>query len=80
MINKKLRFCAWNVQGYNSRQIGNKFEDKEFLECFKEMDFVGITETHVHTEVLDKLNIPGFTRLHFINESKNAKSNTAPEE
>ena len=57
MIYKKLRFCAWNIQGYNSRQIGNKFEDKEFLECFKEMNFGGITETHVHTEVLDKLNI-----------------------
>ena len=42
------------------------------------MDFIGLTETHMHAEVLDKMNIPGYSRLHFINESKNKKSNTAP--
>ena len=78
MINKKLKFCTWNIQGYNSRQIGNKFEDGEFLKCYEEVDFIGLTETHMHTEVLDKMNIPGYSRLHFINETKNAKSSTAP--
>ena len=78
MINRKLKFCVWNIHGYNSRQIGNKFEDEEFLKCFQGIDFIGITETHVHEEVLDKMNIPGYDRLHFINEKKNAKSNTAP--
>ncbi len=78
MINKKLKFCTWNIQGHNSRQIGNKFEDGEFLKCYKDVDFIGLTETHMHTEALDKMNIPGYSRLHFINEIKNAKSNTAP--
>ena len=78
MIDKKQDFCSGNIQGYNSRQIGNKFEDEEFLKCFQGIDFIGITETHVHEEVLDKMNIPGYERLHFINEKKNTKSNTAP--
>ena len=63
MAKNSLRFCAWNIHGYNSRQIGNKFEDNEFLDCFKNTDFIGLTETHIHNEVLDKMNIPGFSRL-----------------
>ena len=78
MITRKFKFCSWNIQGFNSRQLGNKFEDKEFLECFLDIDFVGLTETHMHTEVLEKMNIPGFIRLHFLNEKKNTKSNNAP--
>ena len=78
MISNKLNFCSWNIQGYNSRQVGNKFCDQEFLSKFENTDFVGVTETHSHTEVLDKLNIPGFHRLDVKNQPKNRKSNTAP--
>ena len=77
MINNTLKFCTWNIQGYYSRLIGNKFEDKDFLEWFSEVDVVGITETHVHAEVLDEMNIPGFHRLDVKNQSKNKRSNTA---
>ena len=77
MITNKLKFCSWNIQGYNSRQIGNKFQDEEFLKCFKNIDFIGLTETHMHNEVLDKMNIPGFCRLEVKNQMKNKKSNTA---
>ena len=78
MISKLLNFCAWNVQGYNSQLVGNKFEDKEFLKIFEDMDFIGIRETHMHTEVLDKMSIPGFHRLETKNQIKNEKSNKAP--
>ena len=77
MAKNSLKFCAWNIHGYNSRQIGNKFEDNEFLDCFKNADFIGLTETHIHNEVLDKMNIAGFSRLVVKNQSKNVKSNTA---
>ena len=77
MISKKLKFCSWNIQGYSSRLIGNKFEDKEFLKIFEDVDFIGLTETHMYAEVLDKMNIPGFHRLHTKNQPKNKKSNTA---
>ena len=73
MISKVIKFCSWNIQGYNSRSIGNKFEDKEFLKTFDDMDFIGITETHMHAEVLDKMNIPGFHRIHTKNQLKNKK-------
>ena len=78
MIKRKLKFCSWNIQGYNSRQFGNKFEDEEFLKCFEGIDFIGLMETHVHTEVLEKMNIPCYERLHYINETKNLRSHTAP--
>ena len=78
MASNKLKFCAWNIQGYSSRQIGNKFEDKEFIKSFEDIDFIGLTETHIHQETIDKMNIPGFHRLKMKNQPKNKKSNTAP--
>ena len=45
MISKVIKFCSWNIHGYMSRLIGNKFEDKEFLKIFEDVDFIGITET-----------------------------------
>ena len=67
MITNTLKFCSWNIQGYNSRIIGNKFEDKEFLENFSDTDVIGITETHMYDEILDKMSIPGFKRLDVFN-------------
>ena len=67
-----------NIHGYNSRDIGNKFLDNEFLNTFKNDDFVGVTETHMHFEILEKMNIPGFHRLKVKNRPKNLKSNNAP--
>ena len=76
-MRNKLNFCSWNIHGYNSRLIGNKFYDEEFLKLFEKEDFVGIMETHVHDQILDKMNIPGFHRLSVKNRTKNLKSNTA---
>ena len=78
MFGNALKFSAWNIHGYNSRDIGNKFHDEEFQNIFNNDDFVGLTETHVHDEILDKMNIPGFHRLKVKNRPKNHKSNTAP--
>ena len=78
MISKLLKFCSWNIQGYNSRLIGNKFEDKEFLHLFEGLDFIALTETHMHVEEMGKMNIPGFHLLDYKNQSMNMKSNTAP--
>ena len=60
MLTKRLKLCSWNIKGYTSREIGNKFRDKEFLKNFEEADFIGITETHIHEEILDCMSIPGF--------------------
>ena len=74
---KTLEFCSWNIHGYKSRQIGTKFLDQDFLEIIKNVDFLGITETHGHEEILDELNIPGFTRISYKNREKNLKSGTS---
>ena len=78
MITSTLRICTWNIHGYYSRTIGNKFEDKEFIETFNDVDIIGITETHSHEEVNNEINIPGFHTLKTKNELKNKRSNTAP--
>ena len=78
MITNTLRVCTWNIHGYYSRTIGNKFEDKEFIKTFDDVDVIGITETHSHEEVNDEINIPGFHWLKVKNELKNKRSNTAP--
>ena len=77
MITNTLKFCSWNIHGYSSRLLGNKFEDEDFLDTFKDVDVVGLTETHIHDEVLDQMNIPGFHRLKVKNQPKNEKSNKA---
>ena len=78
MITSTLRICTWNIHGYYSRTIGNKFEDKEFIKTFNDVDIIGITETHSHEEVNNEITIPGFHRLKTKNELKNKRSNTAP--
>ena len=78
MISKKLKICTWNINGYNSRSIGVKLIDKEFLRILKDVDVVGLTETHMHSEKMEHLNIPGFQLLGYKNGKKNVKSHTAP--
>ena len=68
---KTLEFCSWNIHGYQSRQIRSKFLDPEFLNIIEKVDFLGLTETHVHDEILEDLNIPGFIRISYKNRKKN---------
>ena len=78
MLTKFLKLCSWNIKGYTSRDIGNKFLDQDFLKTFEEADFIGISETNIHNEILDRMNIPGFQLLDYKNQNKNLKSGTAP--
>ena len=76
MLASKVNFCSWNIHGYYSRDIGNKLKDKDFLRTIHNVDFIGISETHIHDEVIDDLSIPGFQCLSFKNRKKNLRSNT----
>ena len=73
--NNSLDFCAWNIHGYQSRQIGPKFIDSDFLNQIQDIDLLGLT--HIHDEILEELNIPGFTRISYKNREKNLRSGTA---
>ena len=70
MILGKLKFCTWNIHGYKSRAIGNKLHNEEFLEILSDIDFIGITETHMHDDILENLSIPGFHLIDFKNRKK----------
>ena len=78
MNSNKLKFCSWNINGYKSRQIGNKLHHEEFFNIVKDKDFIGVTETHMHDEILEHLSIPGFKCVKYKIQKKNLKSNTAP--
>ena len=74
---KTLEFCSLNIHGLQSRQLGSKLLDPEFLKIIKNVDFLGLTETHTHDEILEDLNIPGFIRISYKNRKKNLKSGTS---
>ena len=68
-----LKYGFWNIEGHNSKVIGNKLIHKDFLEHVGNRDIVGVTETHIHNLTLDGLSIPGFTRIHYSNREPNSK-------
>ena len=65
--NDVLKYAFWNINGYNSKIIGNKFISRDFLEIVNGCDVIGLAETHIHTGTLEDLVIPGFVRIHYKN-------------
>jgi hypothetical protein len=56
-------FTRFNLSFWNIQNLGDKFDDEEFLDCISCNDFVGLTETKSKLE--DNLNIPsGFSYFH----------------
>ena len=70
-----LKISCWNIQGYKSHILGNKLNDPDFLSEINDSDVVGILETHIYNEILEKLDIAGFTRLTYKNRKKFKKEN-----
>ena len=62
-----LRYAFWNINGYNSKIIGNKLINQDFLQVIGGCDVIGLAETHIHTQILDDLVVPGFVRVQFKN-------------
>ena len=63
---RQLILSFWNVEGYNSRLIGNKLEDPEFLNVVSKSDILGLAELHAENQ----LSIPGFKILKQKNRAK----------
>ena len=53
----QLKVKAWNINGYNGRDIGNKMLDPEFLKEVTPYDIVALFETHAFNT---ELSLPGF--------------------
>ena len=60
-----LKYGFWNIQGYKSKIMGNKFVSRDFLREIETCDIIGLAETHIHSRILDDLAIPGFSRINY---------------
>ena len=69
-----IQISSRNIQGYKSKNIGNKLKDVDFLNEIKNYSIVGIVETHIHKEIEEELCIPGFRLLSHKSRSLNNKS------
>ena len=65
--NDVLKYAFWNINGYKSKVIGNKFVSRDFLKVIDGCDVIRLAEPHIHSQVLDDLVIPGFIRIHYKN-------------
>ena len=70
-----LKFSCWNIQGFKSRLLGNKFQDPDFLSEIKNSNVVGISETHIYDDILDELDVAGYKRLEYKNRKQFKKAN-----
>ena len=67
--NSLLNVCFWNIHGWKTKTVDNKFQDSEFLDTFSNSDIVGVAELHTSNEV----NIPGFKLIKQKFREKNHK-------
>ena len=74
LVSVSMQISSWNLNGYNSRTIGNKLTDEDFLNEIKNDAIVSLVETHIHSEISDKLCIPGFKLITAKNRPINLKS------
>ena len=54
-----LNISYWNIHGSNSKLIGDKLADLDFLKQISKSHIVGLAELHADKEV----NIPGYKLL-----------------
>ena len=62
-LQQTLKSSFWNIRGYKSRVVGNKSSDPDFLSEINESDLLGISETHIYDDILEKLAVAGFSRI-----------------
>ena len=72
-MNKSLiwnihKFIIWNIHGLNSKTLGNKLADNDFLAEVKTHDIICLTETHENDT--SDLNILGFQKVMSIKRQK----------
>ena len=51
-----MKISSWNLNGYKSRHFGSKLVHEDFLNEIGGSDIVGLTETHIHKEILSELH------------------------
>ena len=64
-----LRIGCWNINGFNSKSLGNKFQQSEVLGIINKHDIFGIVETHADSN--SDLQIHDFR--HYVKRRENSK-------
>ena len=64
---KSLNILYWNIHGSNSKLVGNKLNDFDFLKKISGNHIVGLAELHADKEVY----VPGYKLL-----KQNSKKNS----
>ena len=64
-----LRIGCWNINGFNSKSLGNKFQQSEVLDIINKHDIFGIVETHADSN--SDLQIHDFR--HYVKHRENSK-------
>ena len=67
--NAGLRIKSWNINGFKSKDLGNKLLQRDFLDETSNYDIVVLTETHAYGH---DLSLPGFC-LYLRRERKISK-------
>ena len=49
--------------------LETNYDFRIFLEEIQNSEIVGLQETHIHDDILDQLEIPGFKRIAYKNET-----------
>ena len=68
-----LRIGCWNINGFNSKSLGNKFQQSEVLGIINKHDIFGIVETHVDSN--SDLQIHDFRLGTMLNIERTAREN-----
>ena len=59
-MNSALSFSTWNINGISNNVLGDKTQNKDFVEAILDIDFMFLTETWNNQAI----NIPGFETIH----------------
>ena len=64
-----LRIGCWNINGFNSKSLGNKFQQSEVLDIINKHDIFAIVESHADSN--SDLQIHDFR--HYVKHRENSK-------
>ena len=59
-MSPQISFSTWNINGIINKVLGDKTNNKDFVEAISNIDFILLTETWNNLNI----NIPGFETIH----------------
>ena len=57
-----ISFSTWNINGLNSKVLGDKTKNKDFVDAISSIDFMFLTETWNNKDI----DMPGFETINSV--------------